>query len=293
VRPGPVPLRERARRVYALRFLHGKLTAVWRYWPVMRAHPVMALRFLLTDPELDNYTYDLANIDELVDTIARTFGAKHEQVAGLVRELEDDTAFRAELSARLRAHRGRKPRPLYGRRIGWYCIVRLVRPRVVIEAGVHDGLSAIFLRALEHNRSEGFPGKLIGIDVDPTCGWLVPDRLRSHFDLVVDDSVAYLRRISGSPSIGLFLHDSLHTYSHETAEYEAALAGLEAGGLILSDDAHATPALADFSNRHGRPYVFWHERPINHFYPGAGIGMSLPERAIPGSPVQADDVAAR
>ena len=33
---------------------------------------------------------------------------------------------------------------------------------------------------------------MTGIDLDPTAGWLVPDRLRSHFDLVIEDSVGFV-----------------------------------------------------------------------------------------------------
>jgi len=75
--------------------------------------------------------------------------------------------------------------------------------------------------------------------------------------------------------IDLFLHDSLHTHAHETREYRAAHDRLAPGGVLLSDDAHATTALADFSKELRRKYVFWHEQPVDHFYPGAGIGMSL------------------
>ena len=133
----------------------------------------------------------------------------------------------------------------------------------------------MFLQALERNRIEGHAGRLTGIDLDPTAGWLVPDRLRSHFDLVIEDSVAFLMRMAPECRIDLFLHDSLHTYEHEMRENRAAGDRLAPGGVLLSDDAHATAALSDFSMNNDRKYVFWRERPVGHFYPGAGIGISL------------------
>jgi predicted O-methyltransferase YrrM len=263
--------------VRALRHIYGKLLAVRMYWPAMRASPGQALKFLLTDPEVDNYTYDIGNLGELTDVLADSFGADRAKVRSYARELEEDAAFSAELSTRLRTRTDRKPRPQYGRRFGWYCIVRLLRPTLLVEAGVHDGLgSAVFLQALERNRAEEDHGRLIGIDVDPTCGWLVPDRLRGHFELAIDDSVAYVQRMPPDSRIDLFLHDSLHTYEHEMRESRAVADRLAPGGILLSDDAHATTALSDFSVERHRRYIFWRERPVNHFYPGAGIGMSLP-----------------
>jgi hypothetical protein len=35
-------------------------------------------------------------------------------------------------------------------------------------------------------------------------------------------------------------------------------------------------ALAEFSERSGRRFVFFSERPKDHWYPGAGIGIPLP-----------------
>ncbi len=277
VTPAASRIRERARRVHAIRVVYAKLLAIRTYWPGMRANPRQALRFVFTDPELDNYTYDISNLGELAGALAGAFRIDRSAVERYARELEDDSEFRAELAVRLRQHGGRKPRPQYGRRTGWYCIVRIQRPALVVEAGVHDGLgSAVFLRALERNRSEGDNGRLIGIDLDAASGWLVPSALRPHFDLIIEDSVGYLKRGFADRKIDLFMHDSLHTYAHETHEYRAALQVLAPNGVLLSDDAHSTDALKDFSTQAGRDFHFWRERPIDHFYPGAGIGMSLP-----------------
>src|SRR5205823_3341237 len=73
----------------------------------------------------------------------------------------------------------------------WYAIARLRRPDVVVETGVHDGLSsALILRALERNRN----GSLISIDLPSIDlppggpGWLVPADLRSRWDLRLGDA---------------------------------------------------------------------------------------------------------
>ncbi len=243
----------------------------------MLAHPLEAMAFLLLDPELDNFTYDIANPDELCDFIADSFNVTRDTVAGYIRELEDDASFRNELNARLRGRRDRKPMALYGRRIGWYCITRCLQPRTVIETGVHDGLgSSVLLQALSRNQAEGLEGQLFGIDINPQAGWLIPDRLRDQMTLRIEDSALAVPRIARERPVDLFIHDSDHRYAHELAEFQHVAAGLSSSAVVLSDNAHVTTALKDFSAAAGRTYAFWQERPAHHFYPGSGIGMSLP-----------------
>jgi hypothetical protein len=45
--------------------------------------------------------------------------------------------------------------------------------------------------------------------------------------------------------------------------------------VLLGDNSHATTALADFSEAHGRRFAFFKEQPRKHWYPGAGIGISF------------------
>jgi hypothetical protein len=45
--------------------------------------------------------------------------------------------------------------------------------------------------------------------------------------------------------------------------------------VLLSDNAHASTAFSDFCERHGLTYRYWREVPRGHFYPGAGIGMTI------------------
>ena len=49
-----------------------KLWAMRTYTQSMMAHPFQAANFVLLDPELDNFTYEIANLDDLAEFIART-----------------------------------------------------------------------------------------------------------------------------------------------------------------------------------------------------------------------------
>ena len=68
----------------------------------------------------------------------------------------------------------------------------------------------------------------------------------------------------------------------EAREYELVLPHLSAGGALLSDNAHIYPVLREFAARTNRTFDIFLERPVDHFYPGAGIGLSLPGKGRQG-----------
>ena len=159
---------------------------------------------------------------------------------------------------------------------GWpellYVLVRLKRPKIVVETGVFDGISsAVILQALEDNQE----GKLISIDLPATSiipesthrmkettlpvgcepGWAIPDYLRGRHDLILGDSQEILPNLLKENSlIDIFLHDSLHTFEHQWFEYETVWPHLSDGGLLLSDDVLWTSAFHQFSKKVKRPY---------------------------------------
>jgi predicted O-methyltransferase YrrM len=269
-------------RYPGLRRAHGKVDAIVRYWPHMLVRPREAISFLLTDPEYTNYTYEIANNEQLADFLAAELRTDPEVIRSYIRELERDVLLREELCRSLARRPDRRDVPLYGRRAGWYGLLRAVRPRLVVEVGVHDGLgSAVLLQALERNRSEGSDGRLIGVDMDRASGWLVPARLSVGYELLLERSSTALPEIvaSGRP-VGLFIADGDHSEAGEYADYEAVWTGLAADAILLTDNARSTGALRRFAAAHGRSFSFWAEQSIGHFWPGEGIGISLP---LPGA----------
>ena len=76
-------------------------------------------------------------------------------------------------------------------------------------------------------------------------------------------------------NIDLFINDSDHSADYEYREYETVKPLLSDSSIILGDNSHCTSKLADFSNETGRLFIFFQESPANHWYPGAGIGISF------------------
>ena len=69
------------------------------------------------------------------------------------------------------------------------------------------------------------------------------------------------------PKIGLFINDSDHSADYEYREYRIIEPLLGPDSVVPGDNAHATET--------GLNFLFFNEEPLNHWYPGAGIGIAF------------------
>ena len=231
------------------------------------------LGFVLTDPEPDNFTYELANEDELAAWVAAVSGEQLDRAAAALAEPEADQVLRSRLHESAGARWWwSKPEPPLGKRRAWYALARLVRPALIVETGVHDGLgSLLLLRALERNAAEGVEGRLVSFDVNPAAGWLVDADPR--WDLRIESGRHGLPvALASDDPVGIFIHDSLHTYDNERWELRTVAPHLAPGGVLVSDNVHVTRALAETCDEFGLEYHEVAERPADHFYPGGAMG---------------------
>jgi len=254
-----------------------KIATLRRYRAGVRDHPLLAAKYLAFDPEIDNFTYDLANEDELVSFLAESLDRDPREVERYLAEVRADSEFERLVRERLKKKRWtRKQRPQFGRRLGWYAIARAVKPRVIVETGIHDGLgSVLLLRALEWNAADGHEGRLISFDINPRSGWLVSEPLSSRWRAVYKATSDALENELQDVEVGMIIHDSDHTYECEHFELAMAVAHAAPTIALVSDNAHATTALPDLASSLGIDYHFFREKPQDHFYPGAGIGLAL------------------
>jgi hypothetical protein len=153
-------------------------------------------------------------------------------------------------------------------------MVRLLRPDHIVETGVSSGVSsAHFLLALARNRhgrlhSIDWPtfqrGATLGEHESPVCippgrssGWAMPERLRPGWDLRVGRSQELLPPlIDELPTVGLFLHDDLHTPKHLAFELRTIRSKLTSGAVVLADNTSWTgAAFPEFAKELGVPWV--------------------------------------
>jgi predicted O-methyltransferase YrrM len=157
-----------------------------------------------------------------------------------------------------------------------YWLVRKLNPKVIVQTGVCNGLSAAFMvLGLVKNGSEG---KLHAIDLPPvfnsqdpgwtvkgkvygvvipegkSSGWIVPDAYRDRFEVWSGDAKELLpKMVDKIDSIDLFYHDSDHTYDHMMFEFREAKRKLRPGGLIVGDDVSWNSSVWDFADEYGVP----------------------------------------
>jgi predicted O-methyltransferase YrrM len=152
--------------------------------------------------------------------------------------------------------------------------VRQLRPAVAVETGVCNGVSTAFLLlALERNAE----GELHSIDLPEVAGeeyeagtfwdgkggavippgkepgWMVPEELRSRWQLVLgrsqDALPPLLERVGG---IDFFMHDSEHSYECMSFEFATAWSALCPGGALVADDVNVNSAWDEFTAEVGR-----------------------------------------
>jgi predicted O-methyltransferase YrrM len=87
------------------------------------------------------------------------------------------------------------------------------------------------------------------------------------------DSIESLTALN--ETIDFFINDSDHSAAYESREYRAVIGKLAPDAVIIADNAHVTLELLHFSRDNERKFLFFREEPADHWYQGAGIGMSF------------------
>jgi len=229
-----------------------------------------------------NHTYHLTELNKhyLASYIAVVSGHDVSEIEGYVRELESDEALAALLRERTLASPDRHNsdvEPRYGRRLGWYALVRATKPRVVVETGVDRGLgTAVLAAALRRNDKEGAPGLVYATDIVPTCGHLFAEPYKTYGRILLGDSVELLKKFA--EPVDIFLHDSDHRAEYEWAEFLAIEPRLHPGSIVMSDNSQQTSKLFEFARRLGKSFLYFQDQPKDHWWPGDGIGAAF----VPG-----------
>jgi hypothetical protein len=238
-----------------------------------------SVRWLFASREHTNYTYHLTalNRTHLAWFVAHVCGVPVAAVRDWFAELDGDEALRNHIEAAPAAapRRGLADRTVrYGRRLGWYAMVRASRPAHVVETGTDKGLgTCVLAAALLRNAADGHPGRVTSIDINPEAGYLARAAPWSGVvDMVLGDSAAEIGGLT--TSVDLFLHDSDHSAAHERTELRAVENVLAPGALLLSDNAMHTNVLPRYAEATNRRFLVFAERPVRHWFPGDGIGAA-------------------
>jgi len=205
----------------------------------------------------------------------RISGISRQDFNRFLREISRDSRFISDIGKRYLEVRDSNI-PFQDWHKVMYILVRSLKPEVIVETGVFEGISTVLiLRALEKNNK----GKLISLDIPPkksiknstsimrfpqlpeglSSGWLVPERYKLRWELTIGDTRKILKEIlEKEKEIDMFLHDSLHTHEHMLFEYKIAWPYIRKNGLLLSDDIYFSRAFSDFSQKISKKYHVVH-----------------------------------
>ncbi|MDP3792253.1 MAG: class I SAM-dependent methyltransferase [bacterium] len=168
-----------------------------------------------------------------------------------------------------------------------YLLTRIKKPQIVVETGVASGRSSsAILEALDENGG----GNLFSVDLPKFyegqpemyltedgrkehCGfvpkgkepgWLVPDKLRKRWSLILGDSKTELLKLAiRLKRVDIFYHDSDHSYDAMMSEFQTIWPFIPPGGILLSDDVKGNNAFQDFVKKIKPKF--------HHDYDGLGI----------------------
>lgn len=204
---------------------------------------------------------------------ARLLATEPSEFAATVAELAAIRPVQEEIRRRHR-EAGRPTYAQFRAPLELYAMVRVLRPAHVIETGVSSGVSsAHLLLGLERNgrgtlhsvdlptrqRGSTFSARDSPVALPPgkETGWAVPSGVRRRWDLRVGRSEDVLPGlVEPLPSVGLFLHDSLHTPRHLAFELSTVRPRLSPGGVVLADNTVWTGrAFPRFADEVGAPVV--------------------------------------
>ena len=234
----------------------------------------VSIKWIFTSREYTNYTYEISarNIVHLAWFVSLITKKDISEIEDYFSEISVGSEFDKYLRMQqMKSKFGKNDSGSHriGRRLAWYATVRALKPLLVVETGTDKGLgSLVIAEALKKNGK----GKLISIDNNPGSGILIGKRHDGILDMQIDDSLNAIHNLS---FVDVFIHDSNHSEIHEYKEYEAIFERLTTNGIVLSDNAHASDALEQWSRLQNRQFLYFNEIPSNHWYPGASFSASI------------------
>jgi hypothetical protein len=193
------------------------------------------LAYVLFDPETESFSFELGNEREVIAALAIALGRPEGELAGYAAETRRDPELGELLTRHVRWRFDVKRRLPLGNRLAWYVIVRALKPELIVETGIYQGLGSLaLLRALARNNKEGAPGELMSFDTNPRAGSIVREKARNGWHRFVGSTHDRLLPALDGRRVNMLIQDTPHTEENQRFEFEAALSHA-ASDLLLVD----------------------------------------------------------
>jgi Methyltransferase domain len=234
------------------------------------------LSYVLFDPELESFSFALADEPGVIAALALALGYSEHELAGYAAETHTDPELNERLARHVRWRLDFKRRMPLGSRLAGYVTTRALKPELVVETGIYMGLgSLVLLRALERNAQEGHAGELMSFDVNPLAGRLVREELRSRWHRVIGLTNATLPQALRGRRVGILFHDTAHTEETQRHEFEAALAHAAPRLLLVDGSGGYIPTLEELCRERAGSYHRVLQRSRAHVHPGGELRFAV------------------
>lgn len=235
---------------------------------------IASFRWALLSRDATPRSYDTGrqNQIELCSTISAVSGRPLAELISYANEILNDSEMAEHVKRTVRDVPERWSHDdnfRLGRRLSNYLLVRSLRPRLVVEAGVDRGLGALIIcRALERNAQDGAPGDYLGIehnqDRDP---FLYSRYAKKTGHIVYGDSAEILSEFRQSPD--LIIHDTNTNMDHVRHQVSGILKCANDRTVIISSWV-LSPFLG-MALHLGWSFLTHQDKALNHWYDGSRI----------------------
>jgi hypothetical protein len=240
------------------------------------------LAYVLFDPELESFSFELADERGVIKALAVALGCPEDELAGYAAETHRDPELNERLAHHVRWRLDFKRRMPIGSRLASYVTARALKPELVVETGIYMGLgSLVLLRALERNTQEGHPGELMSFDTNPVAGRLVREELRGRWHRVIGLTSDTLPRALRGHRVGILFHDTSHTEEIQRLEFEAALAHAAPRLVLVDGSGGYVPTLEELCQKRDGSYHRVLLRSRAHVHPGGELRFAVFETPSP------------
>jgi hypothetical protein len=170
-------------------------------------------KFLL-NADVDTFNFDCINLDELAESIGEFFSLDSAIVKKYFFELLENLELRKKINSKSKKKVFcANLNPGLGRYLPIYAILRILKPREVIELGTKHGLGSFcYQQALILNGNS----KLYSIDINPRSGWMN----RSAF--IHSDSLNFLDNLPVTSSNRFIISDGVTDPKKINQEFSTA-----------------------------------------------------------------------
>jgi predicted O-methyltransferase YrrM len=228
--------------------------------------------YFITINEIIRQTFFAKSDYDFICTFTST---THKNFKVIKKDLYEDINFISSIEKKYYQIRGKKLSLLkyeeWNRLL--YYLIRLMKPEIIVETGVFDGMTTSFLlKALKENNMghlysidlpayetiKGSTHKMRFTTLPAACdvGWVIPSDLKDRWTLYKGSSRDHLKPLLDKLGhTDFFLHDSLHTYENMLYEYETAWPYIDEGGILASDDILWNSAFYEFAGKIKRDYL--------------------------------------